>query len=252
MSAIAMRGVVKRFGDFTAIDNLDLTVPDGQICGILGPNGAGKTTTILMVLGIITPDQGRIQILGHNYPAERTEAIVQTGYWASYLGLPGKLKVREMLGVFNDLYGGPRRAIDEAIQLVGIEHLLGKVPSEMSSGQKTLVGMARTIVGNPRLLILDEPTASLDPEVAERLRRIIGDLHAQRGMTVLITSHNMQDIERLCSRVVFLANGRIVADDSPGALVSRYGDMEQSFLRIAEMSRANDAAIPAERVKEGT
>lgn len=238
-AAISMRGVTKSFKQIRAVDALDLEVPAGQRLGILGPNGAGKTTTLMMLLGVTTPDAGDITVLGHRYPRGRTQAIERSNYFASYLGFPSKLNVRQMFTVFADLYGAPAGAIDEAIERFGIEHLLAKMPSEMSTGQKTLVGMARATLNRPELLILDEPTASLDPEIAERLRGILRSLHADHQMTILITSHNMADIERLCDRVVFIGHGRVIADDEPMALAARYGveDLERTFLHIAEETR---------------
>jgi ABC-2 type transport system ATP-binding protein len=234
-AAITLRGVSKRFKETLAVDALDLDVPRGQIIGMLGPNGAGKTTTILLLLGVTTPDAGEITVLGERYPHGRTRAIERSNFFASYLGFPSKLKVRQMFEVFGDLYGSPPGAVDEAIERFDISHLMSKLPSEMSTGQKTLVGMARATLNRPELLILDEPTASLDPEIAERLRAILRRLHADHGMTILITSHNMADIERLCSRVVFIGHGRVIADDAPRALAARYGvdDLESTFLQIA-------------------
>jgi ABC-2 type transport system ATP-binding protein len=237
--AIRLRGVTKRFGDTLAVDALDLDVPRGQILGILGPNGAGKTTTMLLLLGVTTPDAGEIVVLDERYPQGRTRAIERSNYFASYLGFPSKLRVREQFEIFADLYGAPRGATEEAIERFGISHLLEKMPSEMSTGQKTLVGMARATLNRPELLILDEPTASLDPEIAEKLRGIMRGLHRDHRMTILITSHNMADIERLCERVIFIGNGRVIADDAPMALAARYGveDLERTFLQIAEETR---------------
>jgi ABC-2 type transport system ATP-binding protein len=235
MPAIQAQGITKRFRSITAVDRLDLVVEDGDMVGLLGPNGAGKTTTIMMLLGITEPDEGRVRLLGHSLPGERTRAIEQTNFWAAYLGLPGKMTVREILGVHADLYGAPRARISECIERFGIQDLLGRFPQQMSSGQKTLVGVARATVNRPRLLLLDEPTASLDPEIAERIRQTLIAIHQEERFTLLITSHNMTDIERMCRRVVFIARGRIVADDSPDELIARYGvaDLEATFLEIA-------------------
>jgi len=238
-AAITLRGLTKTFKETRAVDALDLDVPRGQRLGILGPNGAGKTTTMMLLLGVVTPDAGEITVLGHRYPRGRTHAIERSNYFASYLGFPSKLTVRQMFSVFADLYGAASGAVDEAIDRFEIAPLLTKLPSQMSTGQKTLVGMARATLNRPDLLILDEPTASLDPEIAEKLRAILRELHADHRMTILITSHNMVDIERLCDRVVFIGNGRVIADDEPMALAARYGvaDLERTFLQIAEETR---------------
>ena len=239
MFAIQATGLQKRFKDVHAVAGLDLFVDPGDIVGLLGPNGAGKTTTIMMLLGITEPDAGEITLLGHRFPGERTEAIEKTNFWASYLGLPGKMTVREILHLHADLYGAPYSRIDECVERFGIGDLLKRFPMQMSSGQKTLVGVARALVNHPRLLILDEPTASLDPEIADRIRTALLEMHAEDRFALLITSHNMTDIERLCRRVVFIAAGRIVADDSPADLVARYGvaDLEATFLSIAAEAR---------------
>ncbi len=240
MHAIATKDLTKSFKGARAVDSIDLLVEEGDVVGLLGPNGAGKTTTIMMLLGITTPDAGTIDILGHRFPRGRTVAIEQTNYWASYLGLPGKLTVREILDVHADLYGAPRSQIDEVIGRFEIEPLLGRFPMSMSSGQKTLVGLARSLLNRPRLLFLDEPTASLDPEIAARIRRALADAHDEQGLTLLMTSHNMADIERLCRRVVFIGAGRIVADGSPSEITTQYdvADLEGAFLSIAEEVRA--------------
>jgi ABC-2 type transport system ATP-binding protein len=235
MYAIEARGLSKKFKDVQAVNDVDLVVESGDIVGLLGPNGAGKTTTIMMLLGITEADSGTVRILGRALTERRSAAIERTNFWASYLGLPAKMTVREILRVHADLYGAPRAAVNECVERFGLEHLLGRFPMQMSSGQKTLVGVARAIVNRPDLLILDEPTASLDPEIADTIRRTLLDLHAEHRFALLITSHNMTDIERLCRRVVFIGRGRVVADESPAELVARYGaaDLEATFLSIA-------------------
>jgi ABC-2 type transport system ATP-binding protein len=246
MHAINATGLTKRFNGVRAVDGIDLAVDDGDVVGLLGPNGAGKTTTIMMLLGITTPDAGEVRILGHRLPDERAVAIAQTNFWASYLGLPGRLTVAELLEVHADLYGAPHDRIDEVVERFGISHLLKRFPSKMSSGQKTLVGLARCMVNSPRLLVLDEPTASLDPDIAERIRRNLTELQRQDGFAMLITSHNMYDIERLCRRVVFIGAGRIVADGSPAELTAHYGtaDLEATFLEIASQMNDEKEVLP--------
>jgi ABC-2 type transport system ATP-binding protein len=236
---IEARGLTKSFGPVRAVDAIDLLVTPGEIVGLLGPNGAGKTTTLMMLLGIIEPDAGRIDLLGHRFPDGRWLALQDANFTASYVGMPDQIRIREILGVFADLYNAPPERIDEVVDLFGLGPLLGRFTSQISSGQRTLVGLAKALLNRPKLLILDEPTASLDPEVGNRVRRILLDVHAREGFTLLVTSHNMKDIERLCRRVVFLASGRIVADGTPEAIAERYGtaDLETSFLEIAAEDR---------------
>ena len=235
MYAIEARGLRKSFRDTEAVRSIDLLVEEGEIVGLLGPNGAGKTTTLMMLLGITEPDEGRVSLLGHRLPFERTPALEQTSFAASYLDLPERLSVRQVLSVFARIYGADRSRVDEVVELFGIEPLLGRNRAQLSSGQKTVVGLARAMLNRPRLLILDEPTASLDPEIAERVRAILRREQADRGFTVLVTSHNMTDVERLCRRVVFMARGSIVADGTPRAVAERYGGgtLEDTFLTIA-------------------
>ncbi|MBI4728671.1 MAG: ABC transporter ATP-binding protein [Acidobacteria bacterium] len=240
MHAIQATGLTKSFRDVHAVRGVDLTVEDGDVVGLLGPNGAGKTTTIMMLLGITAPDGGEVRLLGRRLPRDRVAALQRSNFAATYLGLPYRLTVREILRVYADLYGARRGRIDELIGMFEIESLAGRMPSDLSSGQQTLVILARSLLNRPRLLVLDEPTASLDPEMAGRVRRILAAEHAAEPFTILVTSHNMADIERLCRRVVFIARGRVVADGSPSGLTERYGasDLEETFLTIAAEARA--------------
>jgi ABC-2 type transport system ATP-binding protein len=235
MHAIEAIGLVKRFKGTTAVDHVDLVVDDGDTVGLLGPNGAGKTTTIMMLLGITEPDEGSVTLLGHPLPRERTRALEQSNFTASYVGMPDRMKVREILSVFAGIYGAPRDRIDEVMDLFDLHPLAKRTTSELSSGQRTLLGLAKSLLNRPRLLFLDEPTASLDPAVAHEIREILLRVHREERFTLFITSHNMSDIERLCRRVIFLGGGRIVADGAPIEIVERYGaeDLEGTFLSIA-------------------
>jgi len=223
-----------------AVDGLDLRVEEGDIVALLGPNGAGKTTTLMMLLGVTEPDEGSVSLLGHPLPAGRTAALERTNFTASYVGLPYKVRVREILDVFRSLYGTKRQRVDELVEALGLGDFLERYASQLSSGQRTLVGLTKSLMSDPRLLVLDEPTASLDPEVSERVRHVIRTEHERRRFTLLVTSHNMADIERLSRRVVFMARGRVVADGSPAEIHAKYDttDMESTFLKIAqEVSR---------------
>jgi ABC-2 type transport system ATP-binding protein len=193
----------------------------------------------MMLLGVTEPDEGRVRLLGHDLPDGRTAALERTNFTASYIGLPSRVRVHEILRVFAGLYGAARERIDHVVELFDLGPLLGRYPSQLSSGQRTLVGLAKSLLNDPRLLILDEPTASLDPEVAERVRSVLRSQHTAERFTLLVTSHNMADIERLCDRVVFMARGRIVADGSPSGIAARYGaeDLERTFISIAAEAR---------------
>jgi ABC-2 type transport system ATP-binding protein len=231
------RALEKQYKRVKAVDGVDLDVAPGERVALLGPNGAGKTTTLLMLLGVVTPDAGWVEITGLRLPAHRSEAAAEVGFAAGYLPLPESLRVHEFLALFGKLYGiaDPRPNIEQGLARFRIEHLADSMGNELSSGQRTLVGIVKATMHHPRLLILDEPTASLDPDVAQRVRNGIEDLCADEGTALLVTSHNMVEVERLCERVVFISAGRIVADGKPADVAARFGrdDLEGVFLHLA-------------------
>jgi ABC-2 type transport system ATP-binding protein len=243
-AAIAVRDVVKRFGDRTIIDGLDFTVPRGQVCALLGPNGAGKTTTIHMLLGLTLPSSGTIEILGHDVVADRTTALERTNFTASYVQLPWRMKVRELLRVFAHLYSvrDVDDAIEEVADLLDITPQLDRLGQSLSTGQQTMVLLAKALVNRPELLFLDEPTASLDPERAVVVRNLLRRVADERGMTILITSHNMIEVERVADRILFVAGGRVAADATAAELRARFGadDLEEVYLRVAEGALSYD------------
>jgi ABC-2 type transport system ATP-binding protein len=230
----------KRFGSVDAVAGVSLRVAPGERVGLLGPNGAGKTTTLLMLLGAILPDAGTVTIAGRRLPAERSAAMAHIGFAAGYLPLPDALKVREALDYFAALSGVRRRraAVDAALERFRIPHLAERTCRELSSGQRTLVGLVKALLHRPDLLVLDEPTASLDPDVAARVRSGLLEACEADGTALLVTSHDMREVTQLCRRVVFLAGGRVVADDSPAALVDAFGadDLDGVFLTVAGRS----------------
>jgi ABC-2 type transport system ATP-binding protein len=237
--AIEARNLTKSFRDVRAVDDLTILVEKGDVVALLGPNGAGKTTTLMMLLGIIEPDAGKVRLLDHPLPEERSAALVQTNFTASYVSLPGDLRVRHYLWVFADAYGVPRPRAGEVLEILRVSHLYDRKTSHLSSGQRTLVGLAKAMMNRPRLLVLDEPTASLDPEVGREVRGVLLEEQRREGFTILMTSHNMDEIERMCRRVIFLARGRAVADGTPSEIAARYGreDLEETFVSIAQEAR---------------
>lgn len=226
----------KTFGPKEAVRGISFSVGSGEAVGLLGPNGAGKTTTLMMLLGAVTPDSGAITIYGYAIPDERAKAMNNVGFAAGYLPMPGRLSVAEGLAFFARLSGNskPKGAVAEVLDRLAIGHLSKAKADTLSSGQRTLVGIAKAIIHKPKLLILDEPTASLDPDVADRVRQAVGDLNDD-GVSLLITSHDMVEVEQLCHRVLLLKAGRILANDNPRALVSKYGkdDLTGVFLHVA-------------------
>lgn len=232
-------GLQKRFRSVQAVGGIDLVVRERERVAVLGPNGAGKTTTLLMLLGVITPDGGTVDICGHRLPRRRSKAMEHVGFVAGYLPLPDRLKVREALSIFAGFYGlegaAAVAAVDRGLARFRVEHLADDYCMELSSGQRTLVGIVKSTLHRPRLLVLDEPTASLDPDVADRVRSGLLDLNAEDGTALLVTSHNMVEVERLCERVVFVNGGVIVADGTPAEIATKYDriDLEAVFLHLA-------------------
>ena len=234
---IDAHGLVKRFRGNAAVDGVDLCVRAGERVALLGPNGAGKTTTLLMLLGVVTPDEGRVALAGHPLPRERVEAARKVGFAAGYLPLTERLRVREFLALYANLYGiaDPGPAIELGLTRFRIPHLAGAMGTELSSGQRTLVGIVKATLHHPPVLVLDEPTASLDPDVAQRVRLGLLEMCHDEDTALLVTSHNMLEVSRLCQRVVFLARGRVVADGTPEEVAARFGrgDLEDVFLHLA-------------------
>jgi ABC-2 type transport system ATP-binding protein len=245
------RGLVKDYRRGRAVDGIDLTVSEGERVGLLGPNGAGKTTTLLMCLGVVRPDAGTVRLAGESLPRRRTVAMQKVGFAAGYLPLAERMRVGEYLRLFAGMYGMRRSAlvITEALEKFGIGHLERAMSTELSSGQRTLVGIVKATLHRPRLLVLDEPTASLDPDVSLRVRTGLTELCESTGAALLVTSHNMTEVERLCERVVFVSAGRVVANGTVEQVQAQFGrdDLEGVFLHLAqERDRQRDSAAHVE------
>ena len=235
----------KRFGDTAAVNGVTLHVSAGERVGIVGPNGAGKTTTLLMLLGAVEPDRGSVHLVGQRLPDGRSAAMERVGFAAGYLPLPDRLTVLETLRFFADLHGVQDR--DEAVEAVldelSIRRLSNQVCESLSSGQGTLVGIAKAVLHRPRLLILDEPTASLDPDVAMRVRDRLEQLNAEHDVTLLLTSHDMREVERLTDRVVFLRDGQVIADGKPADVVAASGHVDLEAMFLAEAARRREEEV---------
>jgi ABC-2 type transport system ATP-binding protein len=234
---ITVNGLTKRYGEVLAVDAITFGVAAGQTVGLLGGNGAGKTTTIAMLLGLLIPTAGRITILGHDMARDRFRALQRMNFSSPYVALPGRLLVIENLRVYGHLYGVPQleaRIAELAAQL-DLTTLLDRPAGELSAGQKTRVALAKALINRPDLLLLDEPTASLDPDTGDMVRGWLERYRADTGATILLASHNMAEVERLCDTVLMLKQGRIVDQGAPADLLARYGrdDMEAVFLDIA-------------------
>jgi ABC-2 type transport system ATP-binding protein len=245
-AAIRVEGLVKRYGEVVAIDYLDFEVEAGSTTALLGANGAGKTTTIAIILGLLAASAGRITVLGEEIPRHRARVLGRMNFSSPYVDLPLRLSVRQNLLVYTDLYRvpEPKARIAELAADLDLEPLLDRPTGRLSAGQKTRLLLAKALINQPELLLLDEPTASLDPDTADVIRGYLERYQQGRGATVLLASHNMAEVERLCSDVLMLKQGRLVDRGAPAALLARYGrtNLEQVFLDIAR--RAGDEAAP--------
>ena len=234
---IEVTGLTKRFEETLAVDHIDFTVERGVTAALLGGNGAGKTTTISMLLGLLMPTEGSVRVLGADMQRDRYRALPRMNFSSPYVELPHRLTVRENLRVYGALYGvkdvrGRIAALARDLQLT---EFLDRKTGNLSAGQKTRVALAKALINEPELLLLDEPTVSLDPDTGDWVRGYLETYRARTGATVLLASHNMGEVERLCSEVLMLRKGRIVDRGSPEALIDRYGrdTLEEVFLDIA-------------------
>jgi len=237
MFVIETENLVKKFNGVTAVDGLSLRINEGQITGLLGPNGAGKTTTIQMMLDLITPTSGTIKIFGKDMKHNREEILGRINFSSPYVALPGNLKVWENLATFARLYGVKdiKKKIHELADFFEIRNLLQKMTSSLSTGQLTRVNLTKALLNDPELLLLDEPTSSLDPDIADKTRIMLKRIQKERNVSILYTSHNMEEVEELCERVIFISNGKLKDDGTPAELVKKYGhnDLNDVFLSIA-------------------
>lgn len=235
--AICVRGLTKRFGAVLAVDGIDFDVAAGSITALLGGNGAGKTTTIAMILGLVEPSSGTMQALGEELPKHYHRVLPRMNFESPYVDLPHRLTVAQNLKVYGRLYGLERvnARIAELAADLELTDFLNRPTGQLSAGQKTRVSLAKSLINAPELLLLDEPTASLDPDTADWVRSYLESYCAGRGATILLASHNMQEVERMCDLVLMMRAGRIVDQGAPAEIVARYGrsNMEEVFLDIA-------------------
>jgi ABC-2 type transport system ATP-binding protein len=237
MSAIEVDQLVKVYGSTRAVDGISFALRQGSITGLLGGNGAGKTTTIAMILGLVMPTSGTARVLGAEMPRQRYQVLHRMNFESPYIDMPHRLTVRQNLTVFGRLYAVP--ALGERIAAIAGEldlaEFLDRPTGSLSAGQKTRVALAKALINAPDVLLLDEPTASLDPDSADWVRARLEHYRRERGATVLLASHNMTEVERLCERVIMMKRGRIEDDDTPQRLLTRYGrqTLEEVFLDMA-------------------
>ncbi len=212
--------------EYTAVDGISFTIKKGEILGLLGPNGAGKSTTIQMLTGLTTPTAGVIRYFGMDFAGNRSEVLERINFASAYSHLQGKMTVKQNLRIYGMLYNVKNIAakIDEVAKLLEIEKLLDRTFWKLSSGQQTRAILAKSLMNDPELLLMDEPTASLDPDIVQKVIELIRELQQKKGIAILYTSHNMEEITRLCDRVVFLYKGKVLAEDTPLGLTKLVGD----------------------------
>ncbi|MBM3601634.1 MAG: ABC transporter ATP-binding protein [Alphaproteobacteria bacterium] len=241
---IAARGLTKRFERIVAVESIEFAVAEGTTVALLGGNGAGKTTTISMVLGLLVPSAGSISVFGTDMMRERQRVLPRMNFSSPYVDLPHRLTVLQNLIVYGHLYGvvDVKARVAELAADLAIADILDRQTGNLSAGQKTRVALAKALLNEPDLLLLDEPTASLDPDTADWVRGYLEEFRRRTGATILLASHNMSEVERLCDDVLMMRQGRIVDTGAPAALIARYGrrNLEEVFLDIAR--RRDDEA----------
>ena len=248
-----VRDLTKVYGAVTAVDRISFTLAEGTTVALLGGNGAGKTTTIAMLLGLVVPSSGEVRVFGEDVSRHRGRVAHRMNFQSPYVDLPARLTVRQNLSVYAGLYGIANAAerIAYIAESLHIAPLLDRATGKLSAGQKTRVGLAKALLNAPELLLLDEPTASLDPDTADWIRHKLKDYATSRGATLLLASHNMTEVERLADRVILLHRGRIIEDETPAKLIATYGreTLEEVFLDVVRGRARPDADRADEKRK---
>ncbi len=235
---IKIENLEKKYGNFQAVKNLNFTIKPGSIVGLLGPNGCGKTTTIGMILGLIKPTNGKVLIKGKNVENEsnRIEILEKMNFISPYVELPKKLTVKENLIIYGKMYEviNLTQKINTLIKDLNLDEFKNRKTGELSSGQKNRVSLAKSLINSPEILLLDEPTASLDPDTGDYIRTYIEDYASKNKTTILLASHNMNEVERLCSEVMMMKSGKIIDKGTCESLISKHGrkNLEQTFLKL--------------------
>lgn len=236
-NVVEVNHLTKKFGDFTAVDDISFSIAEGEIVGLLGPNGAGKTTTIRIMLTLIIPETGEIKIFGKDLFLHREEILKKVNFTFVNNLLGGRLTVDEMLTFFAKLYevSNYREKIDELLNRFEISEFKDKKTRELSSGELSRVALCKALLNNPKVLFLDEPTASLDPDMADKTRELIREIKKQYGITILYTSHNMHEVEEICGRIIFLHKGKIVISGTPLEITKKIIDESANEASLREV-----------------
>lgn len=239
---LEVRNLTKKFGDFTAVDNISFDIHEGEILGLLGPNGAGKTTTIHMLLGLITPSAGSIHMFGLDLAKHREKILQQVNFSSTYISMPFSLTVEENLKVIARLYSLQhiQQRVDDIVEKLEMSDIRSKLTRKLSSGQMSRLTLAKALMTEPKVLFLDEPTASLDPDIVNKIKAFLKEYQRNAGLSILYTSHNMREMEEMSNRIIFLQHGHLVAEGTSEQIIQRYGqrDLEEVFLKLARESKA--------------
>ncbi len=240
---VSVSGLKKVFGQTKAVDGVSFDVPEGEILGLLGPNGAGKTTLLSILMGLITPTEGSVHIFGLEFNRNRVEILRRCNTSSAFIALPGNLTVEENLAFFGRLYGvkNASKRIVSLLETFEVGHLRKSITGRLSSGESARVNLCKALLNDPGLILFDEPTASLDPDMADKFRKILKGLQRDRAITMLYTSHNMRDVEEVCGRILFLQHGKILADGSSEEILARFGkeSLEEVFIQVAREPHAS-------------
>lgn len=234
---LAVSALVKEFGSVRPVNGVSFELHRGEILGLLGANGAGKTTMINMILGIVTPTAGSIHVFGRDLARERIAILRRMSFCSTYTQLPGNLRVWQNLTVFGKIYRVPnlKRRIDEVLELLEIAHLKDRVSGNLSAGESTRLNLCKALLNRPELLLLDEPTASLDPDIADKVRKVTKRIREEDGTSILYTSHNMRDVEEVCDRILFMHQGRVLFAGTAAEILGHFKEdsLESLFIRVA-------------------
>ncbi len=245
---IIVEGLTKRYKTVMALENLSLRVQRGEIYGLLGPNGAGKTTALHVLMGVLTPTAGKVTVFGHSPFDDRETLAPRVNFSSAYVQMPFNLSARQNLDIFARLYGIPDRAkkIESLLTAFKLTAMAKSKTGSLSSGEQTRLNLCKALLNDPELLFLDEPTASLDPDIADLVRRTLQDFQKRNGLTIVYTSHNMAEVEALCDRVLFLHRGKAITEGTPKEVADRFkkDSLEKVFIHLARTGDVMDAETP--------
>ena len=235
-NSIKVINLKKSYGSKEAVKNINFEIKENEIVGLLGPNGSGKTTTIGMILGLLKPSSGEVLINGLKIEKYRNDILQKINFISPYIELPKKLTVKQNLIVYGKLYSvkNLKEKIDYLVNKLRLENLLNRITGELSSGQKNRISLAKAIINDPNVLLLDEPTASLDPEIGDFVRTFLENYKKENKVSILLASHNMDEVTRLCSSIMMMKNGSIIDEGKPKDLIKKHGrqNLEEVFLKL--------------------